>query len=269
VVVMENKEYGEVIGRPSARYVNRLARRGALATSSFAVSHPSLPNYLALTGGSTFGIASDCTDCSVSGPSLVDQLSGAHIPWKAYMGDLPHPCFGGAFSRGYAKKHDPFAYYRRIVGDPARCRRIVSFDALAADLRAGTLPTFSWISPNQCDDMHDCSVATGDRFLARLVPSLLHELGPHGLLILTWDEGSTDRGCCGAGGGGHVPTILAGPAARAGTRSAQPVNHYSVLATVEDALGLARLGQAGCRCTPSLATLLRGPVRIRPLFGRR
>ncbi|HEY2572092.1 MAG TPA: alkaline phosphatase family protein, partial [Solirubrobacteraceae bacterium] len=111
VVVLENAEYGEVIGSSSAPYVNSLARRYALMTRSYAIGHPSLPNYLALTSGSTQGIESDCTDCAVSARNIVDQLEGAGISWKAYLEDLPRPCFLGAGSAGYAKKHNPFAYY--------------------------------------------------------------------------------------------------------------------------------------------------------------
>ena len=126
------------------------------------------------------------------------------------------------------------------------------FAQLAADERAGALPRFVWITPNLCHDMHDCSVATGDRFLAGLVPPLLRALGPRGLLFLTWDEGSSDDGCCRLASGGHIVTILAGGAARRGARLTTPTDHYSVLQTIEDLLGLPRLRGAACACTPSL-----------------
>jgi phosphatidylinositol-3-phosphatase len=256
VIVMENQEYGNVIGSSSAPYINHLANSYALARSMYAISHPSLPNYLALTGGSTFGISSDCTDCTVNSTSIVDQLTHAHISWKAYMEGLPSPCFTGASAGEYAKRHDPFVYYTRITSNPASCNRIVSFGQLGADERAGALPRFAWISPNLCHDMHDCSVATGDRFLSTLVPPLLRALGPHGLLILTWDEGSSDNGCCRRASGGHIVTILAGGAASRGARLGTPADHYSVLQTIEDLLGLPRLRGASCACTPSLRRLL-------------
>ena len=183
VVVMENAEYGEVIGSTEAPYVNALARRYGLARSSYAIAHPSLPNYLALTSGATHGISSDCTGCAVSARNIVDQLEGAGISWGAYLEGAPAPCFRGAEAGGYAKKHNPFIYYRDIAASPARCGRLVGFGALAADLRGGRLPAYTWISPNLCDDGHDCGVAAGDRFLARTVPSLLRELGPHGFLV--------------------------------------------------------------------------------------
>jgi hypothetical protein len=256
VILMENEEYGDIIGSRSTPFINRLARRYALARQMYAVSHPSLPNYLALTGGSTFGMTDDCTDCSVTATSLVDQLERARITWKAYMEDLPHPCFAGAGAGEYAKRHDPFAYYTRISGNSARCRRVVPLSQLYADERTLNLPRFVWITPNLCHDMHDCDPSTGDRFLAQLVPPLLSALGRRGLLVLTWDEGSSDNGCCRLASGGHVAAILAGPGVRRGARLSTPTDHYSMLQTIEDLLGLTRLRGAACACTPSLAPLL-------------
>jgi hypothetical protein len=257
VILMENHDYGDIIGSPTTPYINALAKRYALATQMHAITHPSLPNYLALTGGSTFGISSDCTDCTVRATSLVDQLEHAGISWKAYMEDLPSPCFTGAAAGEYAKKHDPFAYYTRIVDDPARCKHIVPLGQLNQDERAGALPAFIWITPNLCHDMHDCAPATGARFLSTLIPHLLRALGSSGVLFLTWDEGVTDSGCCRLASGGHIATIVAGAMARPGGRMRTPADHYSVLATIEDLFGLPRLRGAGCGCTPPLDPLLR------------
>src|SRR3954466_7467688 len=142
VIVMENKEYGDVIGSASSPYVTALARRYASATGFFGVRNPSLPNYFALTAGTTFGVDSDCTDCQQSGPSVVDQLEAAGVSWKAYMGGMPSACFKGAFSGPSAKQHDPFMYYRGVADQPARCAKVVPEPELAGDLRAGRLPTF-------------------------------------------------------------------------------------------------------------------------------
>ncbi|MGB9184750.1 MAG: alkaline phosphatase family protein [Solirubrobacteraceae bacterium] len=261
VIVMENEEFSDIIGSSATPYINRLASRYALARSMFAISHPSLPNYLALTGGSTFGITSDCTDCSVGTPGLGGQLLAAHVSWKAYMEDLPRSCFAGSGASQYAKKHDPFVYYRPIASHPASCGHIVALSQLGTDERAHSLPRFVWITPNLCHDMHDCSPATGDRFLSHLVPALLATLGPRGVLFLTWDEGTSDQGCCRLASGGHVATIVAGPGARAGAQLRTPTDHYSTLQAVEDLLGLTRLRGAACPCTPSLQPLLRGRVR--------
>jgi phosphatidylinositol-3-phosphatase len=263
VIMMENEESTDVIGAPAAPYANLLARRYGVATQSFAITHPSLPNYLALTSGSTHGITSDCTACSVAAPNIVDQLEAAHISWKAYLENAPAACFKGATAGEYAKKHSPFAYYDDVAGSPHRCNKLVGFGALASDLGHGRLPTYAWISPNLCDDGHDCGVAGGDRFLARTVPSLLAELGPHGFLVLTWDEGSSDAGCCGrAARGGHIPTILAGPEVRRGGQDGQPVDHYGVLGTIEEALGLPPLAGAADPHSGRLTALFVRPPRI-------
>ncbi|HWE14976.1 MAG TPA: alkaline phosphatase family protein [Solirubrobacteraceae bacterium] len=256
VIVMENEEYGDIIGSHQTPFINSLARHYGLAQRMYATSHPSLPNYLALTGGSTFGISTDCSDCSVHATSLADQISAAHLSWTAYMEGLPHPCYGGAGAGEYAKKHDPFMYYLPLATDHARCDHVVPLTRLAGAERAHTLPRFTWITPNLCHDMHDCSPATGDAFLARLVPPLLSALGKHGLLFVTWDEGTTNDGCCRPASGGHIATIVAGSGARAHARMKTPSDQYSILQTVEDLLGLKRLRGAACACTPSLAPLL-------------
>jgi hypothetical protein len=258
VIVMENAEYGEALQAPPAGYLRSLAARYGLATRSYAITHPSLPNYLALTSGSTHGITSDCTECAVSAPNIVDELEGARTSWAAYLEELPRPCFAGAGAGGYARKHDPFIYYADVARAPARCAHLVGFGALAHALRAGRLPTFAWITPNLCDDGHDCGASHWDPFLARTVPPLLHELGPHGFLVLTWDEGTSDAGCCGAAHGGHIVTLVAGPDVRPGGRDALAVDHYGVLRTIEQALGLAPLAGAADARAGSLAPLFNG-----------
>jgi phospholipase C len=264
IVIMENKEAPEVIGSSAAPYETALARRYGYASASFAVTHPSLPNYIALTSGSTGGITSDCIGCQVGGPNLVDQLEAAHVSWRAYLEDYPGNCFTGAGSGGYVAKHDPFVHYDDVVSSPGRCADLVGFGALASDLRRSRLPTFAWITPNLCDDTHDCGVGAGDAFLARTVPALLRELGPAGFLVITWDEGTSDAGCCGgAAAGGHIATIVAGPGARRGAREAQAVDHYGVLATIEDALGLPRLRAAADPRNGSLRALLAHPLPLR------
>jgi hypothetical protein len=263
VVLMENEEAGSVIGSARAPFINRLARQGGLATRSYAIRHPSLPNYLALTSGSTQGITSDCTSCHSPGRSIADQLEAAQLSWRAYMEDLPRPCYRGAGAGDYAKKHDPFMYYDAIARHARRCRHVVGFGALARDLRRGTMPAYAFISPNLCHDGHDCGVRVADRFLSTLVPGLRRALGPRGYLVLTWDEGATDAGCCGGARGGRIATILLGPRVRRGARHPAPVDHYGVLATIEDSLRLPRLGAARDPVHGSLRDLFRSFAPIR------
>jgi hypothetical protein len=259
VIVMENREYGRIVGSPKAPYLNRLIRDGGLATRFYGTQHPSLPNYIALTSGSTFTIRSDCKYCHIKATNIVDQLEAARISWKAYIEDMPTFCYGGAVAGAYAKKHNPFAYYDTITKDPARCRRMVPATELGGDVRTGRLPRFVWITPNLCNDMHDCSIGDGDRYLAGLVPGLLRSLGPHGFVAITWDEGSSDKGCCRYAAGGHIATLLAGPDVRPGARSARPADHYSLLRTIEQAFGLRPLRRAACPCSPPLDDLFVRP----------
>jgi len=258
VIVLENREASEAIGSPEAPYLTSLAKRYALATNYFGVTHPSLPNYLALTGGSTFGITSDCTGCSLKARNLVDQLEAAHVSWKAYMEGMPRPCDLTAGVGGYAKKHDPFLYYEDVSANKRRCEKVVPFKRLGADLRHRRLPTFAWITPNLCDDGHDCGLSDVNRFLRGVVPALLSELGDRGALFITWDEGVSDEGCCARqAGGGRVATILASPLAKRGAVASGPFDHYSLLATIEDMLGLRRLRLAGSKETKPLGALFR------------
>jgi hypothetical protein len=255
VIVMENKEADRVLGAPDAPFLTKLARRGGVARASYGVTHPSLPNYIALVSGSTQGIVDDCTDCAANGPNLADQLEHAHRTWGAYLQGLPRPCARPAHAGNYAKKHDPFAYDDAIAADPARCRRRVPLSHLATDARTDRLPDFAFVAPDLCADTHDCPVSAGDHFLARLVPGLLPALGPHGFLIITYDEGVTDAGCCGGSHGGRIATVVAGPDVARGAATRRALDHYGVLRTIEDAYGLPRLGAARDARHGSLAPL--------------
>lgn len=245
VIVMENHEYGDVIGNAKMPYLNDLAKRYGLATASYGVTHPSLPNYLALTGGDTFGVTSDCTDCFVNAPNLVDQLETAGKSWKAYMDGMPSPCFLGNQDQ-YAQKHDPFLYYDDVRTDPARCAKIVPFPQFSTDLAAKSLPDFVWITPDQCHDMHSCPAAQGDAWLKTWVSKILDSSAwkDGGALFITFDEGTTNDGCCGQDGGGHIATLVISPNVKAGARSATPIDHYGLLRTIENAWGLPPLGAA-------------------------
>jgi hypothetical protein len=240
VIVMENKEQEDVIGSPDAPYTTSLASRYASLVNSYGVTHPSLPNYLALTAGTTFGVTTNCTDCQQGGRNLVDQLEAAHVSWKAYMGGMPSACFKGAFSGRYAKKHNPFMYYRSVVASRSRCAKVVPEEQLAKDLKAARLPTFSFLTPDLCDDTHDCGVDSGDSYLKRTIPPILKVLGPRGFLVLTYDEGSSTKH-----GGGRIATVIAGPGVKRGAEPAATYDHYSTLRTIEDALRLKHLRHAG------------------------
>lgn len=241
VIVDENKPAHSVIGDPQAPYLTSLARAGALATAYSAVTHPSLPNYLALTSGTTDGITSDCNPpggaCLITGPNLAQALDRAGRSWRMYAESMPTPCTT-ANTPLYAVKHNPFLYFPSVTSSAAYCAaHDVPYSDLAGDLAsASTLPAFSFISPNLCNDMHNCSVATGDAWLKANVSAILTSPAfttQRSLLVVTFDEGDS--------GDNVVACVFAGPAARAHTVVATPFTHYSLLRTIEEAWGLAPL----------------------------
>jgi acid phosphatase len=250
VLFLENRGYHQVIGSKQAPFLNRLARRGALATNYYAVAHPSLPNYLALTTGSTDGVSSDCNSCETRAPTLAGQLQDAHIPWRAYFEGIPAAGFEGRGFADYTKHYNPFAYSDQ-VGDRTDRSHVFGFRTLGNDLRNGRLPRFSWIAPDLLHDGHNASVRASDRFVARLVPRIVRALGPHGVLIVTWDEA---QGVVGPRGG-HVALVATGPGARHRVRVGVSADHYSLLATLEAGLRLPRLGQAASPSTQLLTGL--------------
>lgn len=231
--MLENHGFSQVFGL--SRYLNRLAGRCGLATNYRAVAHPSLPNYLALTSGSTGGITSDCTDCTLSTRSIFEQVGGS---WRAYEESLPQPGFRGGSSGSYAKKHNPAAYYTRIAAQYAT--RAVPLDRLTADLARDRLPRYAFVTPNLCHDEHDCSISTGDAWLAEWVPRILTSrayLRGRTALFLTYDEDNGTQG-------NRVYTVVVAPSVRPGTVSGRPFTHYSLLATEESLLGVPCLALA-------------------------
>jgi phosphatidylinositol-3-phosphatase len=174
----------------------------------------------------------------VNAVSLADTLAPAHRTWKTYAEGLPSPGFTGAGSGAYAKKHDPFLYFANVLRRSAWLHRVVPFSSFGRDLDAGRLPSFSLVVPNLCNDMHDCDVATGDRWLARkIVPILRSPDLARSVVFVVFDEGTTD-----VGGGGSVAALALGPVVRRGSTFTRPTNHYGLLRTIEDAWGLPRLG---------------------------
>jgi phosphatidylinositol-3-phosphatase len=235
VVVFENHEANDVLGSQDAPTFNALARRYASIDHYNAVTHPSLPNYLALVSGSTQGITDDCTDCTAPGRSLADTLESAGKTWKTYAEGLPRPGFTGAFAGRYAKKHDPFLYFPSIASNPRRRAHVVPFPQLAVDVRARRLPTLSLVVPDLCNDMHDCSVATGDAWLRWHIAPLAAI--PRSVVFVVFDEGTSARG-----GGGRIAALALGPLVQPGAHFSRPTTHYGLLRTIETGLRLPLLG---------------------------
>jgi hypothetical protein len=250
-VWMENHSYSDIIGSSQAPYINSLAGQCGLATNYHNVSHPSLPNYVGATSGlavsSLKNFDSDCnpsTKCSTSSASIFGQGES----WKAYEESMPSNC-DKSNSGEYAVRHNPPPYFTSLSG----CSSFdVPYTQLASDLSAGTLPAFSFVTPNLIDDMHDGTIAQGDSWLSSNLPTILNSSEYQSgttAVFLTWDEGSggssgedcsantTDNSC-------HVATIVVSPSTVAGSTSGTLFNHYSLLGTAEQLLGEPLLGQA-------------------------
>ncbi|MGZ4281290.1 MAG: alkaline phosphatase family protein [Gaiellaceae bacterium] len=239
VVVFENHSERRILDYPGSPF-RGLGNRFALLTRYDAVAHPSLPNYLALVSGSTHGMRHDCTACVVPGPSLAETLAARSLTWRMYVEHLDLYRDQSRVS-GPERARLPFLYFHDLLGSHVAQRSTVSLERFYDDLRSGRLPSFSLVIPDLCHDMHSCSIARGDLFMR----SFLRILRPGRLkgtaVFVVFDEARrTDV----RGGGGRVPAIVAGPLVKPHSVSAEPLTHYSLLRTIEDAWGLPRLGRS-------------------------
>ncbi|MDQ2913440.1 MAG: hypothetical protein M3T56_09310 [Chloroflexota bacterium] len=223
---MENKTPAQAL---AGAFTKSLASQYSLAINYHGVGRPSLPNYLALTSGQTFGIQ-DNGYRALPDVGIGRQLTEARIPWRAYMEGLAAGCFDSPYP--YAVRHNPFAFYGGTCPS-----NVVPLSELDADLRSNT-PRFVWITPDVCHDGHDCALSEADAWLSRVVPTILASPAwrNDGVLFVVWDEGDPQLA-------NQMPLIVITPKTQQG-ESAQPYDHYSLLATIEDLFGLSRLGLA-------------------------
>jgi phosphatidylinositol-3-phosphatase len=271
-VLLENHSRPQLIGPAGSReadrspYLNSLARRCGLATNYLALTHPSLPNYLALTSGSTGGVRRTCTPdaCPQRRTTIFDQLAGPGGGWRIYAEGMPSACHRRDSGR-YVVRHNPATYFPVAdcaahdvpLGTATRGR-------LVDDLAAGRLPALTLVVPDQCHNTHDCAIDAGDEWLSQMVPRLvrspLYRAG-RTAVVVTWDEGAggtrgqdcrahPDRSC-------RVATVVLSPTTRPGTRSSVALDHYSLLEATSRMLGVPPLGHAADRTTRDL----------RPAFG--
>ncbi len=271
LIMEENQEYGEIIGdTTNAPNINAYAKTYGLATNYDSVTHPSAPNYVALMGGSYFGIQDDngWQTHKQDQPDLTSQIDAAKLSWKGYFQSMPKPGYTQDCSPGpcyYASKHNGPIYYDSVNGSRAELKKEVPITRLATDL-AGKMPNFALIVPDLCHDMHggtgSCSndtdpqlIAAGDSYLASLVSAITAApfwTRGNNAIVVVWDEGSTNKG-----GGGHVPAIVITSNGPRALQDGTAYDHYGLLATIQAALGLGCL-QDSCTATP-LAALFAHP----------
>lgn len=237
VVVMENHSYSNIIGNAGAPYINSLAAGGASLTDMHGYTHPSQPNYYALFSGSTQGLTSDSciTPGFSSAANLGSELLGAGLSWASYNESLPYQGDTVCSSGNYAQKHNPWFGFGNVPTSTAD-----TFGQFPTDYT--TLPKVSFVIPNLCDDMHNCSVATGDTWLKNNLGAYATWAQTHNsLLVVTWDEDDYSSG-------NQIPTVLYGQPVTPGSTSGGYYDHTSTLRTIEDMYGL---GYAGDSATAS------------------
>jgi phospholipase C len=269
IVMEENHSLAAIQRATNLPQINHLARTSVLLDDYFAIAHPSLPNYLALTSGSTFGFKSDCGSCTVNGPNLFDQLQHAHITWRLYAQGLPKPCSQVTLRGAYARRHVPALLYDSVRKNPAACANVVPYTQLAVDIREHHLPQFAMVIPDLSHDMHGISESAddphtqqqSDAFVGSLYSTLQHsaQWGDGSRFVVTFDEGGgyspPPHTCCsGEAAGGHIPTIIAGPGLTA-HKDGATYDHYSLLRSIETAFGLPFLGRAATTKTHGIPAI--------------
>ncbi|HZP53534.1 alkaline phosphatase family protein [Actinocrinis sp.] len=230
VVIEENHSYSDVIGSSSAPYINALAAQGANFTQSFAITHPSEPNYLALFAGSTEGLSSDSCPHTYSTANLGSELIAAGLTFTGYSESMPSDGYTGCTSGEYARKHNPWSNFTNVPSADNR-----TFAAFPTDY--STLPAVSIVVPNLLDDMHDGTVAQGDTWLQNNIDGYAQWAKTHNSdLIVTWDEDDNSSN-------NQIPTIAVGAHVKPGTYG-ETINHYNVLRTIEDFYNLGYAGSS-------------------------
>jgi phosphatidylinositol-3-phosphatase len=284
VIVLENHDFDDAFDEQRTPFLYRLAREQGLATQYYGVTHPSLPNYLAMTSGDSHGVSDDAPSCfasdlkraqschHVEGDSLVDALEAAGLTFSAYFDSVPSV---GALEQAfpdmganalYAQKHNPFVYFDQIAKNPSRLAKLKTFEALGQDL-AGASANFVFIVPNQCHDGHGLPVCSDeaqlqrayDNFVASTVDLIRRSPNwtQNSAIIVTFDEGEVSHKTAQAAETeNRIPTIVVTPCGGPATSDAH-LDHYALLATIEDGFGLPRLGKSAG--APTLENLFRRP----------
>ena len=276
VIMMENETAGSIIGNPSLPFINgTLVDHYPIIENNFAVAHPSLPNYLELLSGSTWGVTSDCAaGPGCSGQSnFANQLDQAGTSWAGYMESMPYAGYTGSDTGGddgygdqlYAQHHNPFVYFPDLSNDLTT--HVKPLTNMISDLNSSDPPDFVWVTPNMLDDMHDGPTTTGDTWLSEEIPAIqaTEWYKNDGQIILTWDEGDdSDTSGIGGGAGGHIPGFVISQALYNSASDPTPVDQAGILGSIEDLFDVPALNDATNPAHGSLLTELTGGLGPAP-----
>ncbi len=234
---MENGDADAVLQRP---FVKRLAEEGALLANYHCITHPSQPNYIALTSGSTWGVTTDTT-ATLNVAHIGDLFDAAGLPWRAYVENYPGNCslVHTAANGLYVRRHVPFLGYVNVQSNRQRCNTsIVDATRLDADIAAGSLPAFAFYVPNQQHNGHDTDVDTADAWMESRFGPLLRDrrFTDNTLFVLTYDESERT-------GLTRVTTVFHGAGVIPGSQTMLPYNHYDLLRTIEELFHVGTLGK--------------------------
>jgi hypothetical protein len=231
LVMFENKASSQITSS-SAPYFTSLAAQGAKFSQSYAITHPSQPNYIALLSGSTQGVTSDDCPKTFTAENLAHQVSAAGLTFTGYAESMPSNGYTGCSSGTYMRKHNSWVDFSDVSSSVN-----LTYASFPASSDYASLPTVSFVTPNMCDDMHDCSIGTGNSWLqSHLDPYAQWAKTHNSLLIVTFDEDNSLSL-------NHIYTAFVGAHVAAGTYS-EKITHYTVLRTIESAYGLSAIGGA-------------------------
>ena len=234
VIPIENHGFDQTIGNRSLPYLNQLARSGVIATNYTTRHHPSLPNYLLMTSGQTWGVRDDGYHLIDSrGADVFAQMTAHGVRWRAYAESMGTPC-RTSDNNLYASRHNPAVYYASVVHGGACAQQVIDLSHMPGELAADAV-RFGFIVPNLRNDWHDGTAAQLDAWLRTWIPTIMASPAYRrgGAIIIVADE--NDEGI-------RVPCIVISNRLHApGTQDATPYDQRSLCATIQDVLGLPRL----------------------------
>jgi len=236
IVVEENHNYSSVIGSSSMPYLNSLANKYGLATQYYANTHPSIGNYFELTAGQII-TNNDSFNGTVSADNIVRHLLTAGKTWKAYEDSLPKAGYISPDTGNYVRRHCPLSYFSDVVNSSTQKQNLVPFTQFKKDLANNALPNYSFITPNLCNDAHNCSLGTADSWLKTNIGPLINSASfqSNGLLIIVFDESANDN----SHGGGRIAWVAISPKySKGGYKSGTLYQHQNTLRLMLEGLGV-------------------------------